>query len=187
MLTVGKRFVTYKYYYDARLDISANGVWGGQISKNILWCESVQPAHPLQQKPVTCSNIQKHELEKKRAYQQRIQEAEHSSFTPLVLSVTGGMGVEASLFYKHLSSLYSPRNGTSPTIKLYMLVKMSPNLLPPTLSHPSNQRCKIVGTRSQDTHWDIPEKGTCVSPATRSQILMTRSRNKITWCKQWHE
>ena len=109
MLTVGKRFVTYKYYYDARLDISANGVWGGQISKNILWCESVQPAHPLQQKPVTCSNIQKHELEKKRAYQQRIQEAEHSSFTPLVLSVTGGMGVEASLFYKRLSSLLAQK------------------------------------------------------------------------------
>ena len=38
----------------------------------------------------------KHENEKKRAYEQRIREVEHSSFTPLVLSATGGNG-EAEL------------------------------------------------------------------------------------------
>ena len=55
------------------------------------------------------ATYRKHELEKKRAYQQRVQEVEHSSFTPLVLSVTGGMGVEASLFYKRLSSLLAQK------------------------------------------------------------------------------
>ena len=50
-----------------------------------------------------------HELEKKRAYQQRVQDIEHSSFTPLVLSVTGGMGVEATTFYKRLAALLSQK------------------------------------------------------------------------------
>ena len=50
-----------------------------------------------------------HELEKKRAYQQRVQDIEHSSFTPLVLSVTGGMGVEATTFYKRLAELLSQK------------------------------------------------------------------------------
>ena len=30
---------------------------------------------------------------KKRAYQQRIREVEHSTFTPIVLSLTGGLGL----------------------------------------------------------------------------------------------
>jgi predicted exporter len=45
-----------------------------------------------------------HEREKKRAYEQRVREVEHSSFTPLVLSATGGMGKEATTFFKRLAS-----------------------------------------------------------------------------------
>ena len=47
----------------------------------------------------------KHEREKKRAYEQQVREVEHSSFTSLVLSVTGGMGVETANFYKCLASM----------------------------------------------------------------------------------
>ena len=50
-----------------------------------------------------------HEMETKRAYQQRIQDIEQSSFTPLVLSATGGMGAEATTFYKHLASKLSQK------------------------------------------------------------------------------
>ena len=42
---------------------------------------------------------------KKRAYDQRIREVEHSSFSPLVFSATGGMGREATCFYKRLASM----------------------------------------------------------------------------------
>ena len=42
----------------------------------------------------------KQESLKKRAYEQRVREVEHSSFTPLVLSATGGMANEATTFYK---------------------------------------------------------------------------------------
>ena len=47
----------------------------------------------------------KHERAKKRAYEQRIREVEHTSFTPLVLSAIGGLAIEAISFYKRLSSL----------------------------------------------------------------------------------
>ncbi len=43
-----------------------------------------------------------HKLEKKRAYEQRVREVEHASFTPLVLSASGGLGKEATVFYKRL-------------------------------------------------------------------------------------
>ena len=35
--------------------------------------------------------FRKHELEKRRAYEERIREVEHVSFTPLVFSTSGGM------------------------------------------------------------------------------------------------
>ena len=44
---------------------------------------------------------------KKRAYESRLREAEHSSFTSLVFSATGGIGYEATVFYKKLASLLS--------------------------------------------------------------------------------
>jgi hypothetical protein len=43
-------------------------------------------------------------MEKKRLYEQRVREVEHASFTPLVLSATGGMANEATTFYKRLAS-----------------------------------------------------------------------------------
>ena len=39
--------------------------------------------------------FRKHEMEKKRAYEQRVREIEHASFTPLVLSASGGLAKEA--------------------------------------------------------------------------------------------
>ena len=120
-------------------------------------------------------------LEKKRAYQQRIQEVEHSSFTPLVLSATGGMGNEATIFYKQLASLLSqkwdfPYNTTLCWLSLVprplpdfeiksgsglgtrlMLAQVPPVLLPPSLVYPSNQRCQILsGTCSEVTNCHRP-------------------------------
>ena len=47
----------------------------------------------------------------RRAYGQRIQENEHASFTPVVMSATGGLVHEATYFYKHLASLLSRKWG----------------------------------------------------------------------------
>ncbi len=45
----------------------------------------------------------KHEQAKKRAYEERIREVEHATFTPVVLSTTGGIAKEANIFYKKIS------------------------------------------------------------------------------------
>ena len=45
----------------------------------------------------------------KPSYQAQICEVEHSTFTPLVFSATGGMSDEAFAFYKHLASLLSDK------------------------------------------------------------------------------
>ena len=50
-----------------------------------------------------------HENAKKRSYDQRIREVEHGSFTPLILSCTGGMGRAAVNTYKRLAALISTK------------------------------------------------------------------------------
>ena len=62
-----------------------------------------------------------HEREKKRAYEQRVQEVEHSSFTPLVLSATGGTGNEATTFFKCLASLLAEKWDSHYSSTLYWL------------------------------------------------------------------
>ena len=52
---------------------------------------------------------EKNEAEKKRNYQERIQQVEQGSFTPLVFTTSGGMGPEAKLFYSHLTEKLSEK------------------------------------------------------------------------------
>ena len=44
-----------------------------------------------------------HELEKKRDYNERVQNIEFGTFTPLIYSIKGGLGPECETFYKHLA------------------------------------------------------------------------------------
>ena len=46
---------------------------------------------------------------KMRAYDQRIREVEHGTFSPLVFSCTGGMGRAASTTYKRLAALIAAK------------------------------------------------------------------------------
>eukprot|EP00116_Pleurobrachia_bachei_P018327 sb/3478589/ len=47
----------------------------------------------------------KHEAAKRTAYLHRVLEVEKGSFTPLVMSTTGGMGKDFSTFVKRLAEL----------------------------------------------------------------------------------
>ena len=47
------------------------------------------------------------ECEKKNKYLERILQVEKSSFTPLVFSTYGGMGIEATKFVKRIGELIS--------------------------------------------------------------------------------
>ena len=52
-----------------------------------------------------------HERQKKNLYNKRIVEVEHGTFTPIVLSTTGGMGREANMFFKKLADKLSRKSG----------------------------------------------------------------------------
>ena len=64
---------------------------------------------PSNKKSTLSSCYRNHERLKKRAYEQRVREIEHASFTPLVLSATGGFAREATIFYKRLASLLATK------------------------------------------------------------------------------
>ena len=51
--------------------------------------------------------LKQHENRKKAEYGQRIREIEHGCFSPLVLTTTGVMAKEASVFYRRLASQIS--------------------------------------------------------------------------------
>ena len=86
--------------------MSANGVWGSRFQKTYFDVRVFNPLAPSNRNQAPSAE---HEMEKKRAYQQRIQDIEQSSFTPLVLSATGGMGAEATTFYKPLAAKLSQK------------------------------------------------------------------------------
>ena len=88
----------------ARLDIAANGFWGGRFERTFFDVRVFNPHAPSHRQSSLAACYRKQELLKKRAYEQRVREVEHSSFTPLVLSATGGMANEATTFYKRLAS-----------------------------------------------------------------------------------
>ena len=50
-----------------------------------------------------------HENSKKREYNQRVLDIEKAAFTPFVMSTTGGMATEATIFLKHLAEKISHR------------------------------------------------------------------------------
>ena len=93
----------------ARLDIAANGFWGGTFERTFFDVRVFNPHAPSNRHTQLSSCYRKHEQMKKRAYEQRIREVEHASFTPLVISATGGLANEASTFYRRLASLLASK------------------------------------------------------------------------------
>ena len=92
-----------------RLDISANGFWGGRFEKTYMDVRVFNPHAPSNRNTSIPKSYRKHEQVKKRAYDQRIREIEHATFTPLVLSATGGLAKQAEIFYKRLASLLASK------------------------------------------------------------------------------
>ena len=67
----------------------------------------VNPFVPSYRNTPLAQCYRRNELEKKRAYDQRVREIEYGSFSPLVFSTTGGMGTTATVVYKRLASMIS--------------------------------------------------------------------------------
>ena len=75
-------------------------------SRRIFRCKG---ASSNRNKPI--KTVYQHHEKKRRMYDQRIREIERGTFTPLVLSATGGMGPAASIFFKKLASMISAKRG----------------------------------------------------------------------------
>ena len=88
----------------APLDIAANGFWGGRSQRTFLDVRVFNPHAKSYSRTPLSACYRMHENIKKRAYEQRILEVEHASFTPLVFSASGGLAKEATYFYKRLAS-----------------------------------------------------------------------------------
>jgi len=64
---------------------------------------------PSNCKTSTATCYLRHELEKRRAYERRIIEVEHGSFTPIVLSTSGGWGPSPTVAFRRLASLQADK------------------------------------------------------------------------------
>ena len=125
----------------ARLDIAADGFWGDHRERAYLDVRIFNPMAPSNNQPLQAC-YRKHENQKKRAYEQRIREVEHGSFTPLVFSASGGMGNAARIFYKRLASLIADKSNSPYSITLaWLRTRLSFSLLRSAI------QC-IRGTRS---------------------------------------
>ena len=90
------------------LDIVANGFWGGAFERACFDVRVFNPFTPSNSHSSLPSSYRHHESLKRRLYE-CVREVEHSSFTPLVFSLTGGLGPNATAFYKCLSSQISDK------------------------------------------------------------------------------
>ena len=90
---------------NARTDIVASGVWGGRFER-VFFDVCVFNAFALSNtaKPLP-SVYEYHERRKNAKYAERVREVEHSGFSPLIFSSSGGSGKMAAALLKRLSAL----------------------------------------------------------------------------------
>ena len=93
---------------NARPDIRARGIW--RRAQNGFFDVMVTNVFSSYQANSSTETIYaRHESAKKRSYNDRIMNVEHGSFTPLVFSVNGGTGPEATRFHQHIAQLISEK------------------------------------------------------------------------------
>ena len=89
----------------ARLDVRAKGFW--QRGQDAFF--DVRVFNPLAPSNRCQNPYEAHEKVKCRAYEQRVREVERGTFTPLVMSATGGMGKRTQIVFKRLASMIASK------------------------------------------------------------------------------
>lgn len=135
---------------DARLDVSARGFWN-PMQKAYF---DVRVFHPnsdsYKNKPVS-TLYRNHENQKKAAYNKRVIDIEHGTFSPLIFSTTGGMGLECSKYHKQLAVLLSGKRGENYTDTIrFVRLRLRFSLLRSTL-------IAIRGTRQSAHRFPKPK------------------------------
>ena len=92
----------------ARLDVSGIGIWGSN-ERTYIDVRIMHPNSPTYiNKPI--ERVYKdHEDEKKRSYNGRVIQVDKGTFTPFVMSTSGGMGVEAHKIIKQIATLIADK------------------------------------------------------------------------------
>ena len=115
------------------LDIVASGFWGGWFEWSYFDVRVFNPHAASNQQTQLSSTYRHHghhENVKRQAYEHCIQEVEHVYFTPLVMSLTGGLGHAATTTYKCLGSLLAEKWDTPyATVMARLCCRLSFSLL----------------------------------------------------------
>ena len=93
----------------ARLDVKAQGFWGDRRQYAFFDVRVFNPLAPSNRRLPLPQCFRSHEKEKRRAYDQRVREVEHGSFTPLVFTAMGGMGKAAKVAYGRIAALIAAK------------------------------------------------------------------------------
>ena len=97
---------------EARLDISARSIWN-PLERAFFDVRVFHAPAPSNRAHNTIPAMYRHhEMEKKSDYNARVLEVERGSFTPIVLSTTGGMAPEAQLLVKRIAEKMAQKSGT---------------------------------------------------------------------------
>ena len=97
---------------NARLDVSGIGVWG-PFERTFLDIRVMHLNAPSYIDKSIDQVYIAHEKEKKRAYNERVIQMEKGTFTPIVMSTSGGVGNEADRHHKRIASLIAEKRRES--------------------------------------------------------------------------
>ena len=87
---------------EAKLDVCARNLWS-PLAKAFADVRVFHPQASTNSTKSISAMYRAHEMEKKRKYNSRVINVEKATFTPLVFSTSGGMGIEATAFYKRVA------------------------------------------------------------------------------------
>ena len=93
----------------AWLDVAADSFWGNDRQRAFFDVRVFNPLAPSYQNTPLAQCYRRNEQEK-QAYDQRVREIEHGSFSQLVFTTTGGMGTIATVFYKQLAAMIAEKH-----------------------------------------------------------------------------
>jgi hypothetical protein len=92
----------------ARLDVSGIGVWA-PFERSFIDVRIVHLNCASYVNKDKAKVYAQHENQKKNAYNERIINVEKGTFTPIVMSTTGGAAIEADRFHKRLAELIAEK------------------------------------------------------------------------------
>ena len=87
-----------------RLDVKAQGFWGSTNTKDYFDVKVFNLYAKSHRKRPPSQIFAQTEQLKRRAYEERVRDIEHCTFTPLSFAATGGLGRAATMMYRRLAS-----------------------------------------------------------------------------------